>query len=771
MIKITDVPPSYKNVGLESFGEQRYVHSELLQQYMANEEYLLQLCRKIEYLTPPAVRKHFILQDSFYDLESYGCTVNGEQINFCDDTEKRIFVDFTNNDLIDYIKTDALIDSHVQTDAENNKKVVKQATVRLGETTEYDYKTRNYSPWTIRDKDGNIISDDMTCNEFWYIGYDRNRHYETRPNWLANMLNGEIPGISRAQTFKATSNGLLEGVSLNLRGGTNTGMPLIVQIRRTEEKDGVLVPVDSDKKHLAYTEVKFTNTDPGVMTVTFPQPPMLTKNETYAIVLLSPLSHHTNCYSIGGWNKHCHADVYEDGNAFYSFNSGYTWIRYGKDDEEVDYHAGKYAPQDFAFQCHIKKITSNYIQNKDYYVYLKPILSGPVNSIELNTNDNIVDNHNTIEYQVSNDAVNWTTVGDSHVVDFENPRETTFIRARLRTSNNTTPKINDILVILHTQAASNMYARTRTYYPKDKGILSADVWGRVYAPFEMDPTVTCTAEIISEKIVSETFMIIEPDDLLDYLWIKDLEKYADDIRKSRDLTQYLTDNPSVVTILGNHQVYVKGFITSLKFVNSPAYPIRDCVLQPVATGVMNVNYGEWYDYTIDYEEDTLTFREEELTDIPRGALTVKYNPLFISGLTPKEIGESITSKTTTDGDINDEGLIIDYFKETLTVTDENVETRRLPLRTSPIDPIRHLYYNGDELKQDQDYSIDFNSKEIVFPVINTDDESSRLNVNDTVEIIYTPNIDDNGISLGWYAERTNLLKQVRILPYYIEYKA
>ena len=100
-----------------------------------------------------------------------------------------------------------------------------------------------------------------------------------------------------------------------------------------------------------------------------------------------------------------------------------------------------------------------------------------------------------------------------------------------------------------------------------------------------------------------------------------------------------------------------------------------------------------------------------------------------------------------------------------------METRRLPLRTSPIDPIRHLYYNDDELKQDQDYSIDFNSKEIVFPVINTDDESSRLNVNDTVEIIYTPNIDDNGISLGWYAERTNLLKQVRILPYYIEYKA
>ena len=100
-----------------------------------------------------------------------------------------------------------------------------------------------------------------------------------------------------------------------------------------------------------------------------------------------------------------------------------------------------------------------------------------------------------------------------------------------------------------------------------------------------------------------------------------------------------------------------------------------------------------------------------------------------------------------------------------------METRRLPLRALPLDPIRHLYYNGVELKQDRDYSIDFNKKEIVFPVINTDNESSRLNVNDRIEIIYTPNIDDNGISIAWYATRTNLLKQVKIEPYYIEYKA
>ncbi len=70
--------------------------------------------------------------------------------------------------------------------------------------------TSNYSPWTISDDSGNVISDDFTWNKFWCIGFDINRHYETRPNWLANPLNGEISGIRCAQTFDAEADGVLE---------------------------------------------------------------------------------------------------------------------------------------------------------------------------------------------------------------------------------------------------------------------------------------------------------------------------------------------------------------------------------------------------------------------------------------------------------------------------------------------------------------------------------------------------------------------------------
>ena len=764
---MTDCPPIYKNPQLESFGEQKYVHAELLQQFGCNDEYLLQLCRKIEYLTPPAVRKHFILRDSFYEAESYGAIVSGDNVIFDNNKEKNIYVDFNDNNLIDTVKTTAFIDQRVQTDG-SNKAVIKQCTVPIKQTTTINSNTRNYSPWTIRDQQGNITSDDMTCNEYWYIGFDRNRNYETRPNWLNNMLNGEIPGISRAQTFKPKTAGLLESVVLNLKGGTNTGMPLVVEIRKTELIDGVLTPVNSDEPCLAYKEVKFENSDPGVYSIVFDNPPIMDPTETYAIVLLSPLSHHTNCYWIGGWNSHCHADVYPDGNAFYSWNSGYNWIRYGKDDTEVDYHWGQYAPQDFAFQCHIKQIENVYVKDTNYYLYLKPILSNPVTQVVINADDNIAESGTSIVYQVSQNGTTWTTVGESKTVTFTNPVETTFVRARLKTTNNAnTPRINNILVTLTMNAAKEMYAKTKTYYPKIQGVLSADVWGRIFAPFEVDPTVTCTAEIISEKVVYETFTIIEPNDLPRYTWISDLDKDA--IEKSSNLTKYIQDNPSVVRILREHQIYVLGFITDFQFVTPPAYPIKECNLTPAATGTKNKSYGEWYDFTVDYDEDTLTFRSG--ITLAKGSLTVAYNPVFIQGLTAEEVGFRNPNNVTTDGDVNDEGLILDYFKEKFTVNEDHVETRRISLRALPLDPIRHLYYNGEELKQDRDYSIDFNKKEIVFPIVNDDKESSILNVNDTVEIIYTPNIDDNGISIAWYAKRTNLLKQARIQPYYIEYKA
>lgn len=765
---MTDCPAEYRNLQLQSFGEQKYVTDDMLRQFCKNDAYLKKMVDKLEYLTPPAVRKYFkpIPIDT---VNSYGFNqdLNTHQIRFDSTTHKTIDFDFNLMDMVDIEKTTC-----IRSAVGSGDSVVQRFEVPRKTTSTIHTDTRNYSPWTIRDDDGNILSDDMTCNEHWYIGFDRNRHYETRPNWLNNMLNGEIPGISRAQTFKVKNDGLLESIALNLKGSTNTGMPLVVQIRRTELIDDVYVPVGSDEPHLAYQEVKFTNSDPGVFSVVFDHPCTVEEGETYAVVLLSPLSHPTNCYWIGGWNKHCHADVYEDGNAFYSFNSGYTWIKYGKDDsetgEEVEYHQGKYAPQDFAFQCHIRELQSGYDTSKTYYMYLKPIMENPIRKVQINSSScggDSTSEGNTLKFQVSQDGRTWENLARNNSKTFTNPKRTLFVRAVMKCKKaNETPFIEQLSLILDMELPTEMYVRTVPYAPPLNGILSADVWGRIYAPFTVGNNTECSVEIIREKEVMDHFVIMEPEDLINYAHIpdlKDINLEADITGKTRaQIIDYLDGKPSVITILRNNDLYIRGYITDFKFKDTPAYPTLRCSLQP--SGGTTQIYGEWYDYTVDYTNDTMTFFN---TDLPKGTLTVTYNPVFIQGLTHEQVG------LRSDGE---EGLILDYFEETIVVDEEMVIDRRINLSAEPVDPIRkvtvkHADGSEDRLLENIDYTID--SKSLILDINVFATENPIITLNDTVIVVYTPNLDDNSISIGYSASRTNTDNQVVIDSNYIEYKA
>ncbi|MBR0272355.1 MAG: hypothetical protein IJQ68_10290 [Methanobrevibacter sp.] len=752
----------YVNPGLSSFGEQRYVTADLLRTFCNNDEYLKKQIEKLEYLTPPAVRKNFkpIPVD---ESKSYGYKIQqNNNITFNKSTLKTLNFNFDDLSIVDTAKTTAVWKSFLD-DNRNVQHKFELPLVTLDKGI--NKETRNYSPWTIRDEDGNVVSDDMTCNEFWYIGFDRNRHYEVRPNWLFNMLNGEIPGITRAQTFVAKSSGLLENVVLNLQGGTNTGMPLVVEIRKTEKIDDVYVPVNSDVNHLAYQEVKFNNTNPGVYSVTFDYPCTVKEGETYAIVLLSPLSHSTNCYAVGGWNKHCHADNTPNEHAFYSFNCGYTWIRYGKD-EDVDYHQGKYAPQDFSYQCHIRELGTAY-STDECYLYLKPIFDNPIKSVTLGAEceGSTATSGYTLKYEVSNDGHTWKSISNGGTIYFENPVNVLFVRAIFKSTNGSkTPYIESLGLTLSTDLPREMYVRTPFYYPQLSCILGASVWGRIFAPFDCDPTTTCGVEIIREKEVMEHFIIIEPSDLIYYTYIEGIEASDIEGKTANQLKTYLTNKPSIVSLLKEHNIYVIGFIDEFKFINKPAYPMINASLQPSAVGSSTVNYGEWYDYIIDYDENILTLSDYNLENLVKGTLTVSYNPVFIEGLTNEEVGLR-ADKT--------EGLILDYFEETFIVDNEMVETRNINLRTEPIDPIRKftlIKSNGEELNLYENIDYVLSEKNILLEITNFDGESPIIAEGDIIKIVYTPNLDDNAISIGYYAKRENTDKQVNIKPNYIEYK-
>ena len=137
----------------------------------------------------------------------------------------------------------------------------------------------------------------------------------------------------------------------------------------------------------------------------------------------------------------------------------------------------------------------------------------------------------------------------------------------------------------------------------------------------------------------------------------------------------------------------------------------------------------------------------------------------IEGLSNEEVGLR-TDKT--------EGLILDYFEESLIVDEDMVVDREIELKAEPVDPIRKVVVVKDDsteyiLVENIDYTV--NEKTIILNIINFDGESPIIEVNDTVKVVYTPNLDDSSITLGYYAKRSNTDNNVEIQPNYIEYKS
>ena len=108
------------------------------------------------------------------------------------------------------------------------------------------------------------------------------------------------------------------------------------------------------------------------------------------------------------------------------------------------------------------------------------------------------------------------------------------------------------------------------------------------------------------------------------------------------------------------------------------------------------------------------------------------------------------------------------------ITDNELETRRVPLRVVPVDPLREvLLIHGDkeiELYEDVDFTMDYDKRELVFPILNIDGKNSRLTQGDIITIVYTPNIEETGISIGYHVTRTDLSHNIRLKPNYIEHK-
>lgn len=466
----------------------------------------------------------------------------------------------------------------------------------------------------------------------------------------------------------------------------------------------------------------------------------------------------------------------------------------------------------------------------DYYLYLKPIYDNPIYEIGIHTIDGGTegsDDNVEIQYQFSIDGRTWVDIDETLNKRLETPSKVVFVRARLSRADGDnyklyTPYIEHITIDLYTTPAEEMYVRTTPYNPPITHILGASVWGRIFTPFEFEETVDCNVEIIETKEVSERFDIVELDMLDEKLAEKGLDgDWLVNKPTAEERCLYLTDNPDVLKTLKYHQIYIKPFemngamynlsfapsddelvvsptdvvtaidegggevlvnvypdkLSGFEFTDEVAHPVISCELEPEngeGHGASE-SYGEWYDYVFDYTNNQLVFHRKVLETITQGNLIVTYNPVFISGLSNNEVGVHYDEETG----IRSDGLILDYFKEKINITSSNVESRRVLLKVQPVDPIRQVYlykYNSDEgdepieLFEDADYTVDIYSHELVFEVNNDDGISTILDVGDILQVVYTPNLDDDSICIGYHAKRGNKDKQCYIDDYYIEYK-
>ena len=858
--------PKYKNLQLiSSFSEQRYATVQLMEQICQNDEYLKEYCDKLDYLSPPAVRKRFDITKSIDESRSYGYQLNSNStVTFSDKDKKVIPIDFFDESLIDADVSDCVIESTLN----NNNEVVRRAVLPYVQTscTTDITSTRN-------------LKDNGGVNTYWYVGYNKSKTYTLYPEWMRNWKDHKIPSVVRAQVFKCKKTGFLDAVSLQIATDSNWsswGSPIYVQIWPAEPIESYVTKWDKKTKAPVYVYIdapsgttkqryskitsgkkkgqykkdnngnKIRKTEtvyrpsvkngsltsiyhplaessfdpkfstPGFHAFSFDNPPKVENNKYYAIVVFSPLSHWGQAPRIGGWGRNC-AHTYADGDAWLSENNGRSFMRYGKNDPDTKlaYKMGKYTPQDFAFQCHITSYTYGYepfsytdangetVTENYSYLYFKPIFTNPINSIEINatdsgttTSDNQAGRYLKYEYSLTGDRNNpdeWFEISNKgNRAAITGKPTMIFVRAKMwqtSTNNADTPSIDNLTITLETDVSKEMYVRTQIYYPKSTPMLGASVWGRINTPFTCDSDeVTCTSEIIQEKVIKEHFEIITVEDVINYTYLFDTV-YANQItenikNKTNDnICTYLTSQPDIIAKLKENNIYIKPYtydsdetlteylsfdatdsagefhLGGFKCSNSPAYPMISCTTQPTY-GEVKQAYGEWYDYKVDYDTDIITFNEDRLLDMPVGGLTFEYNPLFLAGLRNEEMP-----------------LILDYFKEEFLISDEELEKKYVTLRATPVDPIRHVYVNKDteremELEEDVHYTVDYFNNRVHFLIINEDDNTSKIKLNDTITIVYTPNLEDSGISIGYFARRTEsaLKKQCKIYPNYLEYK-
>ena len=396
----TKCPATYKNLGLETFGNKKKVTEELLKQLCKNDEYLYQQVRFLLDSTDPETRNRFYPPTFDNELKSFGYTNGTNNDRKCykfNDGEQFVYqVDFDtsddctyrsghiiyNNDesIIDYKKTGSGV--HIFVDEEGGHARIPELTgIRQAEVLVKEAQIiETVTPHTITEPSTTIESDGKVVLD---SSYTQNRTFDSEDpieNRLARiglmgssvgslskykMPSGKLNGIAEsqrgkgypiyacAQTFTAQNNGWITEVYLMVdyhgKSGTEPPYPFICEIWET--KDGVpyggaLTRVEKYINNVSYERQKFT----------FDKQVSVTKGKQYAIVMKGSYTvyfvggfdsteftnYATTSKNTGGWAGYNSKVIsrkhepYPYGKAYGSSNNGESWYSPCNNDSYTD---------------------------------------------------------------------------------------------------------------------------------------------------------------------------------------------------------------------------------------------------------------------------------------------------------------------------------------------------------------------------------------------------------------------------------------------------
>lgn len=309
-------------------------------------------------------------------------------------------------------------------------------------------------------------------------------------------------------------------------------------------------------------------------------------------------------------------------------------------------------------------------------------------------------------------------------------------------------------------------------------------------------------DIVKDTPILDRFKLINYEDITQYLENKtliatylnqdlntnetEITKYIEDLTNQLknkdgeyDTTKVLewkdtNEGKKFYTHLNTLNIYYANDTTQFTLSNPATYPITYCSFRPQTTDKtiiltnkdgetlkdtftgedLKINqkvtreYSEFIDYNVDYENNTLTFTDEDNNPIKQdpGNLLIEYYPCFIKGLTNHNLP-----------------MKLDFIKETFTYKQNPI----IQLKVQPMDAIRKIIINPETnktqtLTENTDYTVDYTNKTIT--LITTPEE------NDTISIHYTPYLNDTGLSIAYRLKRKNTNYQVNLEPNYIQYR-